>query len=118
MCRIPPKRDSPGLEWDEIQSLVLTWDCSERAGFTSGRPWLPLGADHRTVNVEVEETHGASILNLYRRLIAFRRAHPLLVGGVLRSVTASGNLLNYERVADNERLLILLNFGNSPVRPV
>ena len=57
-----------------------------------------------------------SILNLYRRLIALRRAHPMLVGGQLRSVTTLGDLLSYERTADNERVVIFLNFGHSPVQ--
>ena len=86
------------------------------AGFTRRRPWLPLSADHQTKNVEVEERDRESILNMYRRLIALRRAHSVLVSGELRFITASGNLLNYERIADNERLLIFLNFGHSPVQ--
>jgi alpha-glucosidase len=94
----------------------MAWDHSNMAGFTRGRPWLPLGDDHWSVNVEVEEGDGTSILSLYRRLIALRRAHSVLVGGVLRSVTASVNLLSYERVTDDERLLIFLNFGHSPVQ--
>jgi alpha-glucosidase len=113
----PAERNQPGIGMGrDPERSPMPWDSSTMAGFTRGRPWLPLGADRRTVNVEVEETDEASILNLYRRLIALRRAHPVLVGGVLRSVTASGDLLSYERVTDNERLLILLNFGNSPVR--
>jgi alpha-glucosidase len=86
------------------------------AGFTRGRPWLRLSADHSTKNVEAEEHDAESILNLYRRLIALRRGHSVLVSGALRSVTVSGNLLSYERVADSERLLIFLNFGHNPVR--
>jgi hypothetical protein len=35
---------------------------------------------------------------------------------MVRSVAVSGNILSYERVVDNKRLLILLNFSNSPVR--
>jgi alpha-glucosidase len=73
-------------------------------------------ADHRVVNVEFEEGDGASILNLYRRLIALRRAHPMLVDGQLRSLTTLGDLLSYERAAENERLVIFLNFGHSPVQ--
>jgi len=67
------------------------------------------------VNVEVEEGDGESVLNLYRRLIALRCAHPMLVTGQLRSLTTFGNLFSYERAADNERLVIFLNFGHSPV---
>jgi alpha-glucosidase len=96
----------------------MAWDRSNTAGFTRGRPWLPLGADHWTVNVEVEEGNEASVLNLYRRLIALRRAHSVLAVGVVRSVAVSGNLLSFERAADEERLLIFLNFGHGPVQAV
>ena len=69
------------------------------------------------MNVEIEEEdNGESILNLYRRLIALRRAHPVLIGGELRSVRAFGNLLSYERIAESERYLIILNLGLGPVR--
>jgi len=93
----------------------MPWDCSTMAGFTHGQPWLPLGSDHRAVNVEVEEPDRESILNLYRRLIALRRAHPMLALGQLRSLTTLGNLLRYERAAENERFVIFLNFGDSPM---
>jgi alpha-glucosidase len=78
----------------------MTWDCSDVAGFTRGKPWLPLGAGHWAVNVE----------------FALRRAHQVLVDGQLRSLTTLGNLLRCERAASNERLVIFLNFGHSPVR--
>ena len=113
----PAEKRQPGIGMGrDPERTPMTWDCSEMAGFTRGRPWLPLGADHRAVNVEVEEGDGASILNLYRRLIALRRAHPMLVGGQLRSLTTLGDLLSYERAAENERLVIFLNFGHSPVQ--
>ena len=113
----PAEKNQPGIGMGrDPERAPMMWDSSGMAGFTNGRPWLPLSADHRTKNVEVEERDGESILNLYRRLIALRRAHPVLVDGELRSVTASSDLLSYERVADNERLLIFVNFGHSPVQ--
>jgi alpha-glucosidase len=113
----PAEKRQPGIGMGrDPERTPMTWDCSEMAGFTRGRPWLPLGSDHRTVNVEVEEGDRASIFNLYRRLIALRREHPLLVGGQLRSLTTLGDLLSYERAAENERLVIFLNFGHSPVQ--
>ena len=113
----PAEMRQPGIGMGrDPERTPMTWDCSEEAGFTNGRPWLPLVADHRVVNVEVEEGNGTSILNLYRRLVALRRAHPMLVGGQLGSVTTSGDLLSFERTADNERVVIFLNFGHSPVQ--
>ena len=113
----PAEKRQPGIGMGrDPERTPMTWDGSETAGFTRGRPWLPLVADHRVVNVEAEEADRASILNLYRKLIALRRAYPILVGGELRSITSSGDLLSYERAAGNERLMIFLNFGESPIR--
>jgi len=113
----PAERNQPGIGMGrDPERSPMVWDRSITAGFTRGRPWLPLGGDHWTLNVEVEQDNEASVLNLYRRLIALRRAHSILVAGVVRSLTVYGNLLSFERVADKERLLILLNFGNGPVQ--
>ena len=113
----PAEKRQPGIGVGrDPERSPMTWDSSEMAGFTHGRPWLPLVADHRAVNVEVEEGDETSILNLYRRLIALRRAHPMLVGGQLSSVTTLGDLLSFERTAENERVVIFLNLGHSPVQ--
>jgi hypothetical protein len=39
-----------------------------------------------------------------------------MAGGQLNSVTTFGNLLRYERTAENERLVVLLNFGQNPTQ--
>jgi len=39
----------------------------------------------------------------------------MLALGQLRSLTTLGNLLRYERAAENERFVIFLNFGDSPM---
>ncbi|WP_158792172.1 alpha-amylase family glycosyl hydrolase [Granulicella sp. L60] len=113
----PAEKRQPGIGMGrDPERSPMTWDCSDTAGFTRGQPWLPLGADHRAVNVEVENCDEESMLNLYRRLIALRRAHPALVSGQLRSVTSLGDLLNYELATDHVRLMVFLNFGHSPVQ--
>src|ERR1700761_9353584 len=113
----PAEKRRPGIGMGrDPERSPMTWDSSEIAGFTRGRPWLPLMADHQTVNVEVEEDDGQSMLNLYRRLIAVRRAHLALVSGQLYAVAVSGDLLSYERTTESERLLVLLNFGPYPVQ--
>jgi alpha-glucosidase len=113
----PAEKRQPGIGMGrDPERTPMAWDCSGMAGFTLGLPWLPLGTNHEVVNVEVEEPDGASMLNLYRRLIALRRAYPMLAGSQLRSLTTSGTLLSYERAAENERLVIFLNFGDTPVQ--
>jgi len=112
----PAEKRQPGIGMGrDPERSPMPWDCSEKAGFTRGHPWLPLGAD-RSVNVKVEECDGDSMLNLYRRLIALRRAYPTLVAGQLHSLTTLNNVLSYERTSDNERIVIFLNFGDSSVQ--
>jgi alpha-glucosidase len=113
----PAEKRQPGIGMGrDPERTPMTWDGSETAGFTRGQPWLPLVVDHRVVNVEAEETDEGSILNLYRRLIALRRRQPALVYGQLRDLKTSGNLLTYERVAEDERLVVVLNFGDRAIR--
>ena len=94
----------------------MPWDGSENAGFTTAKPWLPLNADWPTRNVArmAEEPH--SILTLYRRLLAARRAHPALSIGDFALLDAEGDVLAYERRHGAERLIVALNLGGQPQR--
>ena len=82
------------------------------AGFTTGKSWLPLPADHRATNVAVLSADPRSILTLYRLLIALRRAQPALSLGSLEGVEAAGAALVYRRRYGAEHLAILLNMGH------
>jgi alpha-glucosidase len=113
----PAEKNQPGIGMGrDPERTPMPWDGSPLAGFTDGQPWLPLGADHATVNVEALEQDRRSILHLYRNLIALRRKHPALIDGEMRPITADQNLLRYERIGGDERLLVLLNLGHSSVQ--
>jgi alpha-glucosidase len=99
-----------GLGRDPVRT-PMPWDGSANAGFTTGEPWLPLHADWRTRNVVAEEGDSGSMLLLYRRLLALRRAHDALSVGEIALIDAEGDVLAYERRAGDERLLIVLNIG-------
>lgn len=107
----PAEKNQPGIGMGrDPERTPMPWNSTPSAGFTQGKPWLPLG-DHARVNVAGLERQADSILHLYRRLIALRRAHPALVTGRLDAVAAEGNLLRYECRDEHERLLVLLNMG-------
>lgn len=91
----------------------MQWDASERGGFTSGEPWLPL-VDPESRNVAAQRMDQGSILSLYRRLIAARRKSPALAHGAHRSLFEVGaDVLAWFREADDERVLLLLNVSGS-----
>jgi alpha-glucosidase len=92
----------------------MPWDSGHSAGFTTGEPWLPLGADHPIRNVAVQEADPRSMLSLYRRLIALRRAEAALAIGAYHPVAATEQVLAYERRHRGERLGIALNLTNAP----
>ncbi|HEY2136576.1 MAG TPA: alpha-amylase family glycosyl hydrolase [Xanthobacteraceae bacterium] len=93
----------------------MQWSAGRNAGFTAGTPWLPLADDFRSRNVDNQRQDPASIFNLYRRLLALRRAQPALVAGAYRPVAAQGDLLLYTREHDGDRLLVALNMGGEPL---
>jgi alpha-glucosidase len=51
------------------------------------------------------------MLNLYRRLIDLRRSTPTLHAGGISNVSATGNILSYQRSAGTDNLSITLNLG-------
>jgi glycosidase len=113
----PRELREPGLALgrDPVRT-PMPWDKSENAGFTTAKPWLPLNADWATRNVArmAEEPH--SILTLYRRLLAARRAHLALSIGNFALLGAEGDMLAYERRHGTERLIVALNLGGRPHR--
>ncbi|HYB64650.1 MAG TPA: alpha-amylase family glycosyl hydrolase [Steroidobacteraceae bacterium] len=84
-----------------------------QAGFTTGKPWLPLGAGHAELAVQAQQHDAHSTLNLTRHLLAFRRRHAALRAGSLRFLDAPEPLLAFERRMGGVRLLCLFNFGEA-----
>ena len=106
----PWARNEPGHGRDP-ERTPMPWDGSGNAGFTSGRPWLPLNADHARRNVAAFRDDPRSILNLYRQLVALRRAHTALSAGAYVPLTTENDLFLFERRDDRTRLLVILNFS-------
>ena len=109
----PVEKKQPGLGLGrDPERTPMPWDATSLAGFTSGTPWLPLGNDHATANVAALSGCRDSILNLYRRLIAFRREHPALTSGAISAVGVESHILHYERQDGKEHLAIFLNLSH------
>jgi alpha-glucosidase len=104
-----------GLGRDPVRTPI-PWDESPGAGFTAGRPWLPIGPGNRALNVAAQEQDASSMLALYRSLIALRRFEPALVMGDYVPVAATHDILAFERRQGGRRVLVALNLGQSPQR--
>jgi alpha-glucosidase len=115
---IPPERvvdpqgiRMPGFSRDP-QRTPMQWDGSHGAGFTSGKPWLPLADDYAIRNVAAQGDDPHSMLSLVRRLLELRRKSPAVERGVYAPVeTGDQHVYAYVRSHGEERVLVALNFG-------
>jgi len=113
----PWEKNVPGLGLGrDPERTPMQWDGNLNAGFTAGTPWLPVAADYRTVNVAVQRDDPTSLLTLYRRLIALRRATPALAVGTYTPIAACSDVLAYVRTYAGQPRLIALNLGSEPQR--
>jgi len=108
-----PQGKNIGINRDPART-PMQWSAGPNAGFTAGAPWLPLGDDFEHCNVELEDGDQASMLSLYRRLIALRRHEPALAVGSYRPVASEGDVFAYVREHDHRRFLVVLNLGPRP----
>jgi alpha-glucosidase len=86
---------------------------STNAGFSAGRPWLPVSPEHFALAVDRQQPDSGSQLALTRRLIALRRGSRALRDGALQFVESPADLLVFERNLGSERLLCAFNLGLS-----
>ena len=90
----------------------MQWNGRENAGFTSGRPWISLPDNYKTINVEAEMADEDSILYYYRRLIAIRKEEPAVAEGSIEFIeTSDPQILAYRRILGEDEILAIHNFG-------
>jgi oligo-1,6-glucosidase len=94
----------------------MLWDASPGAGFTSGKPWLPIHPDYREINAETQERDDASVLAFYKKMIRLRKDHgALFFKGEINPLPAGDALFFvYERKYNRERALVMGNFADLP----
>ena len=89
-------------------------DC-ERGGFSAAKPWLPVAHAHRALAVDRQEGDPASLLNLTRRLLALRKAHPVLQSGACDILLVDQARLALRRADADEMLVALFNLSDAEV---
>ncbi|MGO4170413.1 alpha-amylase family glycosyl hydrolase [Novosphingobium sp. YAF33] len=111
--RDPQHFRQPTLDIGRDRSRTpMPWDHTTNAGFTTGKPWLPLNADWSSRNVAAQNNDPASMLNFYRRMLALRRASPALSTGSFSLLGGSNDVLIYLREGGGQRLAVVLNLSS------
>ncbi len=96
----------------------IPWDATPTHGWPladHAEPWLPWPPGADTRNVAAQRDDPGSILHLYRRLLAARRASPALHAGDLDDVATPDGVLGWRRRAGDDERVVLVNFTGEVV---
>jgi oligo-1,6-glucosidase len=99
----------------------MQWDSTIYAGFTTGKPWLPVNENKSLVNVAKQNKDPQSVLNYVRKMIALRKENKdvLVYGKYQLRDTANPDVFAYTRTNGTTTFLVLLNFRKfSAVIPI
>jgi len=91
----------------------MPWSSGEpNLGFSSGEPWLPVGSNHGTLAVDVQERGSDSMLRFTRECLELRRRLPALRHGLMRVIEAGEALLVFDRFEEGQRLRCSFNLSD------
>ena len=91
----------------------IPWTAEAGHGWPAD-PWLPWPPSPEALNAAVEASDPASVLGLYRRLLARRRDSPALRLGSFTWLPSPEGVLCWLRQHDDDRRVVIVNFTDSP----
>ena len=112
-AQVPPDRVVDPGGRDGCRAPI-PWDGSASHGWASPDPWLPWPPDPGPRSAAAQQSDPASMLHLYRRLLAARRACAALRTGALELLDAPADVLAYRRVSPGEVRVVIVNFSDNP----
>ena len=95
----------------------MQWSGERNAGFTTGKPWFFVNDNYRRINVADQEEDPDSLLNFYRKLLKFRKEHPVALWGDYKEyMPKDKHFYVYERSCEGQKLLVICAFASEGVR--
>ena len=89
----------------------MQWNTTKNAGFTTGTPWIEVNPNYLAINAEAEVADPESVFNYYRKLIALRHTHDIIVyGEFVPMLEDDPSVYAYRRELDGQALTVLCNW--------
>ena len=103
----------PRADARDAARTPMQWSDSHAAGFTTGKPWLPVQVAADRYNVAAEQRDPDSVYRWYRALLHLRHADPALrEGGYVPLESGNPSVFAFGRSADaHHRVLVVLNLS-------
>jgi oligo-1,6-glucosidase len=93
----------------------VQWDASPHAGFTTGKPWLPVNPDHLEWNAAAQRDDPRSVLAHYRRLHALRHESAVVaLGDFAMLLPEHDDVYAFTRSLEDDVLLVVCNLSRTP----
>lgn len=88
----------------------MQWSAEENAGFTTGRPWLPVNRNYREINVAAQQKDPFSVRSYYKDMICLRSISQTLRYGSFKLLDTKDGVLVFERRYEGRHAVVMLNF--------
>ncbi len=112
---LPEEQKMYGLEYSRDQNRIpVQWNAGENAGFTTGKPWLPINPNHTEINVESQQNDPNSVLSYYKKLVKARKesvvSEALSLGDFEPAMLDDGDIIAYKRIGEESQALVINNY--------
>ena len=98
--------------------VPFSWDASEYAGFTTGKPWLMNNPDYTRINLASQRQDEHSVYQYYRQLIQLRKnpeyKDTIVWGKTVPVYADQDNLMAFYRQGEDQTLLVIANYQKEP----
>lgn len=90
----------------------MQWTPEKNAGFTSGKPWLPVSDNYKSCNALTESEDKGSVLSWYRKLAELKKEHRELIDGDYEELLSENEQI-YAYIRDNgeKKSIVLVNLS-------
>ena len=91
----------------------MQWTAGENAGFTTGKPWLPVNPNYTRINAESALADPDSVFHYYRKLIELRKTIPEFRDGSFTLLCPEDEqVFAYTRDTLTGHMLVVCNFSD------
>ncbi len=98
----------------------MQWDDSSEAGFTTGKPWIGVNPNYKTINAKAELEDRNSVFYYYQKLIELRRKSEwsdIIVYGTYNLLDKDDeNVFAYTRQLGDRKILVVCNVSANEVQ--
>ncbi|MGR3511889.1 MAG: alpha-amylase family glycosyl hydrolase [Paracoccaceae bacterium] len=99
---------------DGCRTPMVWTSNAEHGGFSSGKPWLPVSETHAAKSADVQTADENSMLNFYRRMIAYRQTHAPLGKGTFEIAAFDDTFFAVIREVQGQRMFVAFNLSDEP----